>query len=112
MPSRGLGSKCIQCQECKVRCSHTQGHVKRRLEDEQGGLVTKRPRTTEGPSRRQWLEECKVQALEAIVIGLDRLTSVMERVEEETRLCGDLAALQAFKEAKFPIGDVWELVSC
>lgn len=50
------------------------------------------------------MEERKVQALEAIVVGLDRLTSVMERVEDGIQTCGDLAALRAFKEAQFPLG--------
>ena len=38
---------------------------------------------------------------------MDRMTSVLERVEDEVRLCGDLAALHALKEANFPIGE-WD----
>ena len=77
------------------------------MDREQGGSVPKRPRWGKGPSRELGLEERKVQALEAIAFGLDRMTSVMERVEEEVRICGDLATLRAFKEARFPIGE-WD----
>ena len=76
----------------------------------QGGSVPKRPRRTEERGETNALEERKVKALESITFGLDRLTSVMERVEQETRTCGDLAALHAFKEADFPNieWDRWE----
>ena len=67
----------------------------------------KRPRLAEGRDRGLEIEERKALALEAIAVGLDRMTSVMDRLEEETRTCGDLAALCAFKEADFPIGE-WD----
>ena len=35
------------------------------------------------------------------------MTLVLERVEEETKICGDLATLRVFKEAEFPIGE-WD----
>ena len=93
-----------------MRCSQTQGQAKRRMDGEQGGPAPKKPRRGEEPSRDPGLEECKVQVLEAITFGLDRMTLVLERVEDEVWLCGDLAALHAFKEARFPISewDRWE----
>ena len=69
--------------------------------------MPKRPRRGEDAPRDPGLEERKLCALEAIALGLDRVSSVLERVEEETRVCGDLAALRAFKEAEIPIGE-WD----
>ena len=70
-------------------------------------MAAKRPKRTEERGEAHALEERKVKVLESIAFGLDWLTSVLERVEEETKICGDLAALQAFKEAEFPIGE-WD----
>ena len=53
------------------------------------------------------MEERKVKALESIAFGLDRLTSVIERVEEEVRARVDQEALHAFKEARFLLGE-WD----
>ena len=53
------------------------------------------------------MEERKVKALESIAFGLDRLTSVVERVEEEVRARVDQEALRTFKEARFPLGE-WD----
>ena len=53
------------------------------------------------------MEERKVQALEAIAFGLDWLTSVMERLEEETQTSVDLAALCTFNESEFPLRE-WD----
>ena len=53
------------------------------------------------------MEERKVKALESIAFGLDRLTSVVERVEEEVQAQVDQEALRAFKEARFPLGE-WD----
>ena len=107
VPSRGFGSTCTRCQERKVRCSHTQGRVKRRADGEQGGSVPKRLRRTEETGGSNALEERKVKALESIAFGLDRLTSVVERVEEEVRAQVDLEALRAFNEARFPLRE-WD----
>ena len=73
--------------------------------------MPKRPRRGEDSLRDPDLEEKKVRALEAIALGLDRVSSVLERVEEETRVRGDLAALQAFKEVDLPI-DEWDRREC
>ena len=75
------------------------------MDGDQGGSAPKKLRRGEEPSCNVGLEERKVQALEAIAFGMDRMTSVLEWVEDEVRLCGDLAALRAFKEAEFPIGE-------
>ena len=107
MPSRGLGSTCTRCQERKVRCSLACGRAKRRLEEELGGSALKRLKRGEDARRDPSLEERKVQALKAIAFGLDRVTSVLERVEEEARILGDLSALRAFKEVSFPLGE-WD----
>ena len=111
MPSRGLGSTCTRCQSHKVKCSLAVGCTKRRLEGEPGGSVPKRPRRDAEPSHGSGTEERKVQALEAIALGLDRLTLAMERLEDETRTGMDLAALHAFKESAFPLGE-WDRREC
>ena len=90
-----------------MHCSYTQGRAKRRIDEEQEGSAAKRLKRTEEWGKAHALEERKVKALETIAFGLDRLTSVLERVEEEMKICGDLATLRAFKETEFPIGE-WD----
>ena len=41
------------------------------------------------------------------MLGLDRLTSAMERLEDETWTGVDLAALRTFKESVFPLRE-WD----
>ena len=77
------------------------------MDGEQGGSVPKRLRRTKEWGETNALEERKVKALETIAFGLDRLTSVMEWVEEEVRAQVDLGALCTFKEARFPLGE-WD----
>ena len=60
IPSRRVGLTCTQCQECKVRCSHTQGHMKRRMEGDQGGLAAKKLRRAKKWTEEMGLEERKV----------------------------------------------------
>ena len=100
MPSRGVGSTCTRCQERKVRCSHTLGRPKRRVDGELGGSATKRPRRAEVQAEGG-LEERKVRALEKIAAQLERVGDQLEGMGGEARLGNDLAALVYMRDTQF-----------
>ena len=97
MPSRRIGSTCTQCQERKVRCSHTLGRPKWRADGEQGGSASKRLKRAEGES----LEDRKVRALEKIAAQLERVGDRLEGMGGEARLGNDLATLVYMRDTQF-----------
>ena len=75
-----------------MRCSHTLGCPKRRVDGEQGGSAAKRPKRAEGRTEGESLEDQKVRALEKIAAQVEQVGDRLEGMGGEARLGNDLAA--------------------
>ena len=68
-----------------MRCSQTQGRTKRKIDEDQGGSATKKPKRADDRTEGPGLEERKVRALERIAAQLERVGDRLERMGGEAR---------------------------